>query len=200
MNPHCSYNKDKYESMARRIIEEQAAKTKAKKERMKDRLLIAGIIIIFLAMAWVALFMPVKASAQVIPGTVLQIARSEIGHGESFANNYGSDIRRYGAEGKPWCAAFVSYCLKGYGLPHILRAKDFVKYGRCVAICEVRPGDIVIFTRKGGGHAGIVEKLTSGGFISIEGNTGAFPAKVKRVKHSFGEKAIYRFVRLRRAR
>ena len=131
---------------------------------------------------------------------VLSVAQSEIGHGEYWGNNRGPYVRQYlnGRENLPWCAGFVSYCLKksGSDLPYLLQAKSFIGYGRCVCIAELKKGDLVIFNRKGGGHVGIVETINKNSFISIEGNVGKYPAKVKRVEHNFFEVSIYRFVRL----
>lgn len=56
----------------------------------------------------------------------------------------------------PWCAVFVSWVLFLLGLPYLktARAADFLTYGVPVLIGDVRPGDIMIFKRKGGHHVG----------------------------------------------
>jgi hypothetical protein len=46
---------------------------------------------------------------------------------------------------------------------------------------DPQTGDLIIFTRKGGGHVGIIEKITQTTITTIEGNVGDYPAKVKRV-------------------
>ena len=161
--------------------------------------IIWAIVIVALAIAILSIVScnPKAARAEIAP---LAIARQEIGHGEQGANNRGKYVRQYlnGREGLPWCAGFISYCFKraGKDIPYTLRAKNFIGYGRCLAIAELRPGDLVVFSRKGGGHVGIVERIDDYGFISIEGNLGKFPAKVKRVKHLWFEDSIYRFVRI----
>lgn len=131
---------------------------------------------------------------------LVNIARSQIGCGEWGANNKGLCVRAYmkGQEGLPWCAGFVSYCLEraGYQYHYTFRALDFAKFGESIYPTEVQSGDLVIFKRNGGGHIGIVERVNKHLFISIEGNVGAYPAYVKRVKHNFNEKNIYRFIRL----
>jgi uncharacterized protein (TIGR02594 family) len=120
--------------------------------------------------------------------TPLEVAKAEIGRGETIANNKGADIARYRADGVPWCAAFVSYCLKeaGYDLPYLLRAKSFLKYGKRIE--TPKPGDLVVFWRgtpgAATGHVGIVEAVTDEEIIVIEGNRGDFPAKVERVVYN----------------
>jgi len=115
----------------------------------------------------------------------LSIAQSEIGHGEEWGNNRGKFVRMYlnGRENLPWCAGFVSYCIKKSGahVPYTLRAKDFLTLGKKVT--TPKPGDLIIFTRKGGGHVGIVEQTTPQTITTIEGNTGDFPSKVKRITY-----------------
>jgi uncharacterized protein (TIGR02594 family) len=129
----------------------------------------------------------------------LRIAQGEIGNGEQSGNNMGRYIQRYnGRQGLPWCAGFISYCVKqaGVKLPYTLRAKDYARYEHSISKKEASSGGIVIFNRIGGGHIGIMESISKEGFISIEGNVGKFPAKVKRVKHRWSEKSIYKFVRI----
>lgn len=60
-----------------------------------------------------------------------------------------------------WCALFMCYiCVKaGKPMPykgyHILRAKSFENWGKPVPKNEAMLGDILVFTRSGGGHVGI---------------------------------------------
>jgi len=132
---------------------------------------------------------------------IVSVAQAEIGHGEIGGNNKGAYVRQYlnGQEGLPWCAGFVSYCLKEAGMDIIytLRAKSFLGIGKRLAKTELRPGDLAVFSRKGGGHVGIIEKLDGQGFISIEGNVGEYPAKVRRIRHGFPEQSICGFVRIK---
>jgi len=129
---------------------------------------------------------------------ILKVARSQIGCGETIANNHGKDVEKYlrNTERWPWCAGFVSYCLKEAGLnkKYTLRAKNFLTYGKEVE--TPIPGDIVVFTRKGGGHVGIVEEVKEDCYITIEGNVGAYPAKVKRITHKYNEKNFMAFIRV----
>jgi len=134
--------------------------------------------------------------------TPLSIAQSQIGLGEIGGNNKGIYVRQYlnGRENLPWCAGFVSYCIKkaGYSLPYFLKAKSYLEIGKKIARWNLSSNDIVIFSRQGGGHIGIVEQVVNNGFVSIEGNLGDYPAKVKRVNHIFEDRGILGFVRLAR--
>lgn len=129
---------------------------------------------------------------------ILSAAKSQIGCGELFSNNRGPDVQRYlnRKDALPWCAGFVSYCLKisGVQFRYTLRARDFLNQGLRVA--KPLPGDVVIFSRSGGGHTAIIEQVFNDYYISIEGNTGNFPSKVKRIKHRYSEKNFTAFVRL----
>ena len=130
---------------------------------------------------------------------IVSVAQAEIGHGEIGGNNRGVYVRQYlgGQENLPWCAGFVSYCLKkdGYQLPYLLRVKSFLKYGNQVS--QPKAGDLIVFTRQGGGHIGIIEKVSANTITTIEGNLGNYPAKVKRVTYKKGQiKNLVGFVRL----
>lgn len=150
----------------------------------------------------IASFLIMMMFVAIVNADVVSIAQSQIGFGETGGNNKGMYIRQYlgGREGLPWCAGFVSYCLKksGTDISYTLRAKDFLKLGKKAS--HPQAGDIVVFGRKGGGHVGIIEKVNKNSFISIEGNTGDFPSKVKRLTHKLNEKNILGFVRLSKAR
>lgn len=125
----------------------------------------------------------------------LAIATAQIGQGETTGDNRGAYIKRIGGvQGQPWCAYFVSYCL------HLNRpipnARGFLKaYSH---VLQPRGGDLVVWARgRDGlsGHVGIVKQVYKGYFDAIEGNSGAFPAKVKVVRHSLKDKALLGFVR-----
>lgn len=112
---------------------------------------------------------------------ILSVASANIGRGETIADNRGAWVQVYTrGEQVSWCAAFVSYVLKEshVQIPYLLRARDFLKYGK--AVNSPKPGDIAIFSRGAAGHVGIVKSVISPSkFYMIEGNHGAFPAKVK---------------------
>jgi hypothetical protein len=146
-------------------------------------------------------------------GTALEIAKSEIGHGEEGGNNRGPDVERYragkGGSGS-WCAAFISWCLeqackqlarempiaRSHGAKQLWRRA--AKAG--AAVKTPRPGDLVCWHRGpvGGwqGHIGIVSRVDGGTFWAVEGNRGHFPAEVEEFEHSLGEKKLFGFARL----
>jgi len=130
--------------------------------------------------------------------TPLSVAQDNIGLGEIGANNKGIYVRQYlnGQENLPWCAGFISYCLKqaGFDIPYYLQAKSFLKVGKRVN--TPKAGDLIIFSRKGGGHIGIIEQVKDNKIITIEGNLGIFPAKVKRVFYKGKPKNLLAYVRL----
>jgi len=113
----------------------------------------------------------------------LYYAQQEIGHGEIGGNNQGIYVRQYlnGQENLPWCAGFISYCIRKSDIKkrYTLRAKDYLTMG--LKVSDPQPENLIIFTRKGGGHVGIIEKITQTTITTIEGNVGDYPAKVKRV-------------------
>jgi len=132
---------------------------------------------------------------------LLEVARSQIGNGEISGDNRGKFVRAYlnGKEGLPWCAGFVSYCLKnaGYHYNYTLRAKKYLDYGKKVS--TPKPGDLIVFSRAGGGgHVGIVEQVKGGTITTIEGNTGKYPSKVKRITYLGKPKNLIAYIRINR--
>lgn len=58
----------------------------------------------------------------------------------------------------PWCGLFIGYCAKMAKVQVVknpLRALDWNNYGTSVSAGEEMLGDILTFTRSGGGHVGI---------------------------------------------
>jgi uncharacterized protein (TIGR02594 family) len=56
----------------------------------------------------------------------------------------------------PWCGLFIAYCAHASGLPvvkHPLWALNWNKYGNVAQVPML--GDVLTFTRNGGGHVGI---------------------------------------------
>ena len=138
---------------------------------------------------------------QIARADVVSVAQSQIGLGEIGGNNKGVYVRQYlnGRENLPWCAGFISYCFKkaGLNLPYTLRARDFIKLGKVVR--NPQTGDLIIFSRQGGGHIGIIEKVQGDTITTIEGNKGKYPSKVKRVVYKRNHiKNFLGFVRLAR--
>ena len=154
---------------------------------------------LYLALVFLLIFHSASFANSNLAQKILNNAKCEIGKGETIANNSGRDVRQYlrSKDALPWCAGFVSYVLERSGVKfhYTLRAKDFLAYGDKVN--SALPGDLVIFTRKGGGHIGIVEQVFKDYCISIEGNVGNFPSRVKRVKHFYNEKNFLAFVRIK---
>ncbi len=145
-------------------------------------LLAVGLITLLVMVLWV--FKVDNASPMT---DIVSIAQSQIGRGETSGNNRGPDVKKYlsGKEGLPWCAGFVSYCAKTSGskIRYTLRAKDFLRLGK--KIKEPMAGDLIVFSRSGGsGHVGIIETVSLTKIITIEGNTGNYPSKVKRFSYN----------------
>ena len=74
----------------------------------------------------------------------------------------------------PWCAGFAGAMLKLAGIPSLktLSSLAYRPHGAAVDVNDKskwRLNDIVIFTRKGGGHIGFYRGITSSGKIAIAG-------------------------------
>lgn len=89
------------------------------------------------------------------------------------------------AQGEPWCAAFVAFCLaqveEMFHVKHSLSLSE-----HCLTLWRSNPkavfkapqaGFIAVWRRRGSsqGHAGIVVGVSGGGFQTIEGNTSGGP-------------------------
>ena len=117
---------------------------------------------------------------------VLDIARAELGYKEHPA---GSNRTIYGAwfglDGQPWCMMFVQWCFRQAGgqdlLPALTASCGALMRAAQAKGCWVtggyQPGDVVIYDFPGNNvktdHCGIVEQLSGGGIMAIEGNTGS---------------------------
>lgn len=147
---------------------------------------------LYLATVFLLIFHSVSFADSNLATKISTSAKAEIGKGEEIRNNCGKDIRRYlrGRENLSWCAGFVSYVLFESGVKdfgYCLSAREFFNkakvLGRITEIPEA--GDLIVFYRGNRnswqGHVGIVEKVTDKEIITIEGNVGKFPAKVKRM-------------------
>lgn len=153
------------------------------------------------AVMMLALMLMLGGSAWSAESVIVTQAMKYIGQGETCGDNCGKFVQRVLDDDRrlPWCAAFVSYVLQeteAYdNMPYILRARNFLKYGRKVS--KPKPGDIVVWARgKDMGHVGIVKSVGHGYFYALEGNTGAYPSKVMVIRHKVGEKALLGFRRL----
>lgn len=138
----------------------------------------------------------------VFSSEIVEIAKSQIGRGETMSDNHGKDVRRYTrGQDVAWCAGFVSWVLTEAGRlrdsQYFLSAREYWNMTD-KRVKEPRPGDVICFTRGSGwtGHVGIIEKIEGNKIITIEGNVGKFPAKVKRVTYNGHIKNLLGFVRL----
>ena len=127
---------------------------------------------------------------------IVNKAKAEIGNGEIGGNNKGDYVKKYnrGLEA-PWCAGFVSYILTESNidsLEYSLSAKAIYNEAKQENRLTDYPqaGDLIVFWRgsKGSwkGHIGIIEKIANNAVHTIEGNIGAYPAKVSRFKYDVG--------------
>lgn len=150
----------------------------------------------------------------------VQVALSELGHGETTGQNAGPDIERYrygvsgpiiGGPKDPWCASFVCFCfefgwLKFQGLSEpaapfpIKRTSSALKlwtrvgeYGAFVTTPQI--GDLALWKRPGGHHVDLVVKFDTGIFVTVDGNKGIFPSKVRTYPHEYGEHWFLGFAR-----
>jgi hypothetical protein len=110
---------------------------------------------------------------------VIQLARRELGCEEWGGTNNSTCVRRYqyytGAYYAPWCVSFTQaiYSWAGVGTFANRSAGVFYVVGyarqRGWLRSQPKPGYLVAFMDRLG-HIGIVERVTSSGFYSIEGN------------------------------
>jgi len=153
----------------------------------------------------------------------LRVATSNIGFGETDANNAGQFIRAIGGtDGMEWCALYVGYCYRrasellemplpfnAYRRPGVPEpgAKALTKAigaaGRLFTDpTEARPGDVVCWERGTlgwQGHIGLVTGQEGGIIETLEGNTGVFPSKVRALRHDTSkEPRFWRFASLRK--
>ena len=159
---------------------------------------VAKIILALFVLIVVGLLCVGFASADT---NIVSIARSQIGLGEIGGDNKGSVVRQYtkGSE-VAWCAGYVSWVMKKAGYMdgrYYLRARDFWEKEHHVK--NPRAGDVIVFSRGKNprlGHVGIVESVKDGVITTIEGNTGEYPSKVKRITYRKTPKNLLGFVRL----
>lgn len=122
--------------------------------------------------------------------SIVEVAVGELGKGEISGDNKGAEVKKY-TKGQEvaWCAAFVSYVRSRSGdkSNYLLSAKSYWEIYKEKRVKNPKPGDIICFyrgSRSGNrGHVGIVEKVDDKYVYTIEGNKGAYPAKVKRLRY-----------------
>ena len=77
----------------------------------------------------------------------------------------------------PWCAAFMSFIVNKVcdemDLPHLKhdtpRALEWQDWGTSVPTRDCRKGDIVVLTRKGGGHVALATGMQNNGHCALLG-------------------------------
>lgn len=148
---------------------------------------------------------PVAAGGSVRGRAALQLAIDEMlaGARETGSNNSGAFVKKYlnGILPPPanWCAGFVSWCFAQHpaGIPYryTLGARNtreqFRDKGWLLPDGDApEPGDIIVWWRgqPSGwmGHIGLVHHSADGMVYTIEGNKGAFPARVRGFDYVFG--------------
>jgi hypothetical protein len=111
---------------------------------------------------------------------LLAVYRAELGVREvPFGSNRGPRVRQYqsstGAYGAAWCVSFLQWGFQQVGVPRIANRSAGVFY--CVD--WARKNGLLRYSPKPGylaaymwsaGHIGIVEDVSAGGFMAIEGN------------------------------
>lgn len=84
----------------------------------------------------------------------------------------------------PWCGVFMAYCAKaaGYEPPAIaVRAKSWLNFGTIQN--EAMLGDVLVFTRNGGGHVGIYVGEDDSHYHVLGGNQGDAVSIVRIAKY-----------------
>jgi len=149
---------------------------------------------------------PVETSEQEGNKNLIDIANSQLGKKESDGSYHkftkGHDV--------PWCAAFVTWCLKKDGTSvkggtanwscdelakNLLEEKpDALAFDRKQGLTDesqIKPGAVIFFsdnhTSKDYTHVGIVDKVENGKIYTTEGNTGD---KVGKRSYSIDDKYI----------
>ena len=153
-------------------------------------------------------FLYIRTAGADIQDRIIKRAIQEIGHGEFLGDNQGPDIKRYlqGREGLSWCSGFVSYILyecdvKDFG--YELMARNYLNKAKKIGWSTRYPerGDLIVFWRGSRnsiqGHIGIIEKVDRDYIYTIEGNTGKYPSKVKRLKHKRNDEKILGYIHLK---
>lgn len=72
----------------------------------------------------------------------------------------------------PWCGFFVAYCMDAVGLPYpakgmFARAKEWLNWGKP---CPPVLGAVVVYSRQGGGHVGILVGESATHYYVLGGN------------------------------
>jgi len=82
-------------------------------------------------------------------------------------------VNAYNADSVPWCGLFMAHCAKEIGQPHsgnILSARHWATWGVKQDVAML--GDVLVFSRKGGGHVGLYVGEDSECYHVLGGNQG----------------------------
>lgn len=148
-----------------------------------------------------------------LAAAAVEVALSLRGRGEEGANNHGPFIDEIGGrQGYLWCALFVGHCWReaarraGVEPPAwTFRRPGVAEPGaRALALAaaahgsqsfraeEALPGDLVLWERSGGHHVGIVWHPAEGALVTVEGNVGRYPARVRDLTHDVHHEPHFR--------
>lgn len=135
------------------------------------------------------------ATAQNTDPKALKAAFAEIGTLETpgpksnpkimgWADEVGAKLGiKYSDDSVPWCGLFVGVCIKraGYVPPNIcVRAREWEKFGNPIPVGQGLRGDVVVFTRAGGGHVGfIVGESPDGKYYYVLGGNQSDAVNIK---------------------
>jgi len=81
----------------------------------------------------------------------------------------------YTQDSIPWCGLFMAYCMKQAGIepPYgPLRALAWKDWGTNVPAADLAPGDVLVFSREGGGHVGYFVGQDTNYYFVLGGNQG----------------------------
>ena len=116
---------------------------------------------------------------------ILEVAKSYYGlkEGAGVSNNptimrWAKDIggwvvNVYNADSVPWCGLFIAHCAKEAGFPHsgnVLSARHWLTWG--IKQDRAALGDVLVFSRKGGGHVGLYVGEDADCYHVLGGNQG----------------------------
>jgi hypothetical protein len=125
---------------------------------------------------------------------IAAIARSQIGNSETWGDNWGPKVSVYqsvtGQYHAAWCVSFAQWVMVQAGVGTFADRSAGVFYvvgwahNRGYLNARAKVGALVAFTN-GQGHMGVVVKVGSGWFVSVEGN---HANRVAEVYHRMGDR------------
>lgn len=82
-------------------------------------------------------------------------------------------VNTYNADSVPWCGLFMAHCASQAGYPHkgnVLSARHWATWGIKQDVAML--GDVLVFSRKGGGHVGLYVGEDADCYHVLGGNQG----------------------------